>query len=75
MVLTKGHAEDPREFYVDVSKYPHQPNTYTAAASAADTGVLTASAGAGGPQVGKTGVSCRIVLRGGDRGGDCVEVL
>ncbi|KAH7944580.1 hypothetical protein HPB52_021397 [Rhipicephalus sanguineus] len=41
--LTKGHANDPRAYYVDVAKYPHQPNTYAAAVIAADTGVLTAS--------------------------------
>ncbi|KAL1472653.1 hypothetical protein MTO96_039189 [Rhipicephalus appendiculatus] len=41
--LTKGHANDPRAYYVDVAKYPHRPNTYAAAVIAADTGVLTTS--------------------------------
>ncbi|KAH6934254.1 hypothetical protein HPB50_022626 [Hyalomma asiaticum] len=39
----EGHANDPPAYYVDVAKYPHRPNTYTAAVIAADTGVLTAS--------------------------------
>ncbi|KAH7977640.1 hypothetical protein HPB49_003113 [Dermacentor silvarum] len=39
--LTKGHANDPRAYYVDVAKYPHRPNTYAAAVIAADTGVIT----------------------------------
>ncbi|KAH7973619.1 hypothetical protein HPB49_003090 [Dermacentor silvarum] len=42
-VLTKGHSNDPRAYYVDVAKYPHRPNTYAAAVIAADTGVLTTS--------------------------------
>ncbi|KAL1486492.1 hypothetical protein MTO96_031362 [Rhipicephalus appendiculatus] len=41
--LTKGHANDPRAYYVDVAKYPHRPNTYAAAVIAAHTGVLTTS--------------------------------
>ncbi|KAH7984770.1 hypothetical protein HPB52_023889 [Rhipicephalus sanguineus] len=41
--LTKGHANDPSAYYVDVAKYPHRPNTYAAAVIAADTGVLTTS--------------------------------
>lgn len=41
--LTKGHANDPRVYYLDVVKYPQRPNTYAAAVIAADTGVLTTS--------------------------------
>ncbi|KAH7976762.1 hypothetical protein HPB52_019106 [Rhipicephalus sanguineus] len=39
--LTKGYANDPCAYYVDVAKYPHRPNAYAAAVIAADTGVLT----------------------------------
>ncbi|KAL3179327.1 hypothetical protein MRX96_038220 [Rhipicephalus microplus] len=43
MTLTKRHASDARTDHVDVAKYPHRPNTYTAAVNAADAGVLITS--------------------------------